>query len=214
MQVHHSVTYTLGTGCQVTRTITINVTPAPISGSTSLCIGNAATLSDATSGGSWASSNPAIVSVVSGTGFINGLAGGVSNISYSLSTGCYAMATVTVNALPGPISGLSNVCIGQNTTLTDAGFGIWSCSNTSIATIGSSSGIITGIASGTVTVTYTLGSGCSVIKPFTVNPLPAAISGSGNLCIGFTGSFSDIIPGGRAIRNGTKNIKVITYCSR
>ncbi len=190
------VTYTLGTGCQVTRSITINVTPAPISGPTSICIGNTATLTDVTTGGSWSSSNPAVVSVVSGTGFINGLAGGVSNISYAFGTGCNATASVTVNTIPPPISGLANVCVGQNTTLTDVGGGYWSCSNTSIAIIGSSSGVVTGIAAGPVTITYTLGSGCFVVKPFTVNPLPASIGGSGNICIGSAGSLTDVTPGG------------------
>lgn len=60
----------------------------------------------------------------------------------------------------GTISGSSTVCVGASTTLSDTTTGgTWSSSNTSIATIGST-GIVTGISSGTVTISYTVSNSC------------------------------------------------------
>ena len=70
-----------------------------------------------------------------------------------------ATRTVTVTAAPvaGTLSGTQNVCVGLTTTFssTQTG-GTWSSSNTAIATINSSTGVITGVAAGTATMTYTV----------------------------------------------------------
>jgi len=190
------VTYTLGTGCSVTHPITVNPSPGTISGITGLCIGSTATLSDGISGGSWSSSNPLIVSVGSSSGFITGLSVGTSIISYSLGIGCDAVVAVTVNSFPAAISGPSAICQGSGMTYTDPGSGVWTSSNISLATIGSATGILIGLLPGNDTITYTSGSGCSVKKFITINPLPASISGTGTICIGSSSPFTNSSPGG------------------
>ena len=73
-----------------------------------------------------------------------------------------------------------HVCVGQTTTLGDgAGGGLWGITPTTTATIGSSSGEVTGIAAGMAAVTYSLGSGCVKTAIVTVNGIPAAITGAG-----------------------------------
>ena len=81
---------------------------------------------------------------------------------------------VSVNPLPGVITGSLTVCAGSATNLTDgtAG-GTWSSTTTGVATI-SSSGVVTGAGAGTATISYTLGTGCAVTAIVTVNALPGA----------------------------------------
>ncbi len=40
-------------------------------------------------------------------------------IAYTLPTGCYATRTVTVNPAPPAITGVTHVCAGSTTTLSD-----------------------------------------------------------------------------------------------
>ncbi len=59
----------------------------------------------------------------------------------------------------------------------DASAGVWSSSNTAIATVDPSTGVVTGVAQGTVTITYTLNIGTctsTTTTTVTVNPNPAA----------------------------------------
>jgi hypothetical protein len=83
--------------------------------------------------------------------------------------------TVTVNATPAPITGSHTSCVGIPVTLssTPAG-GFWSSSNTAIATVGVTSGIVTGVAAGTVNITYSV-MWCYAVHTFTVYPLPCTV---------------------------------------
>ncbi len=84
---------------------------------------------------------------------------------------------------PAPISGPDTACIGTTITLADATpGGAWSSSNTSVAVV-SSGGVVAGVSTGPVTITYTT-SGCSAIKNIYVNtlPSPGTISGSYYVC--------------------------------
>ena len=189
------ISYTLPTGCLATKTIIINSAPIAIAGGSMVCIGSALALADGTSGGTWSSMNLAVGSIGS-TGVVTGLSTGTTVISYTVG-GCPAMKTVTVNTPPGPISGPAIVCISATVNAMDAGGGLWSSSNPVIATIGTSSGIISGVAAGTATITYSLGAGCTVTEMITVNPLPASITAStSNVCSGATLALSDATPGG------------------
>ncbi len=169
------ITYTIGTGCTVTTIVTINPLPAAISGSSQVCVGSTVTLSDATGGGTWSSSNP-FVAFISGTGVVTGVTAGTATITYTLNTGCIMTMVMTVNPLPSGISGASVVCPGATITLSDAaGVGTWTSSNLTVATVGAATGIVTGVAAGTANITFTLGTGCNVFKTITVNPAPASV---------------------------------------
>lgn len=187
-----TITYTLGTGCTATTIVTVNPLPGAITGTTSVCIGSTTALTDA-GGGTWSSGSTA--ASVSGVGVVTGLLVGTSTITYTLSTGCLTTRVVTVNALPGAITGTPEVCVGLTTALTDAGGGAWSTSAT-VATVGAGTGIVTGVAAGTAVITYTLGVGCATNITVTVDPLPAAITGTQNVCVGLTTSLTDATAGG------------------
>jgi uncharacterized protein YjdB len=58
----------------------------------------------------------------------------------------------------------------------DAGGGTWSSANLTIATIDMAAGIATGVSAGSVSIDYTLPSGCSSTASLLVNPVPMPIS--------------------------------------
>jgi uncharacterized protein YjdB len=186
-----AVTYTLSTGCLISTAITVNPLPSSITGTTAACAGANSTLSDVTGTGTWSSGNTAIASVGSGTGIVTGVAAGTTRITYTLGTGCFVSTPVTINPLPSAISGTASVCIGSATTLSDAGGGTWTSSNTSRASVGTSSGIVTGIVAGSATISYMLPTGCVITTPVTVNSLPAAISGTNTVCVSANTTLSD-----------------------
>jgi len=81
----------------------------------------------------------------------------------------------------GTLSGTQTICVGATTTFSSTVLGgVWSSGNAGVATINSSTGLVTGIsAGGPVTMTYTVNAGgsCSVktaTRTVTVNATPSA----------------------------------------
>ncbi len=143
--------------------------PGPIGGGTRVCIGSSITMTNIISGGTWTSSDVSLATIGSSSGVLTGIAVGTVTVTYTIPTG-FATTVVTVNAPPAPISGLTTFCIGLNTQLSDtAPNGVWSSSNPAVATVGFTTGLVTGVSLGTTTITYsdTL-TGCSVSTLFTV----------------------------------------------
>ena len=175
------------TNCYVTTTVTVNSLPAPISGPTEVCNTFNITLLSSPTTGTW-TTNTGNASAGAGTGIITGVSQGPDTVTYTLSTGCIQTYPITVNGLPAPIAGTLSVCeAGSTTTLTNDSTGTWSSSDPTKATIDLFSGEVTGVAAGSITITFTLSStGCYVTAPFTVNPLPATITGSSTVCAGLT----------------------------
>ncbi len=67
-----------------------------------------------------------------------------------------------VNPAATAITGTLTVCAGLTTQLSDGiGGGTWSSSDGSLATVGLSTGLVTGVANGTPVITYTLPTGCT-----------------------------------------------------
>ena len=195
-----NITYTVTNACGssfVLAPVTVNTTPGAISGSAVSCVGASNTLTDLPGGGTWTSTATTIATVGSSSGSVTGVAIGTTTISYTLGTGCFATLVVTVNAPPGTITGTTSVCVGANTTLIDAGGGTWTSGSTAIATIGSLTGVVTGLAPGTSLITYAIGS-CTISTTVSVNALPATITPAGAVavCIGATATFADASPGG------------------
>ena len=80
---------------------------------------------------------------------------------------------ITMTAIVEPITGTPSVYMGLTTTLasTTSG-GTWSSSNTAVATVNSSTGVVTGTGSGTATITYAVTNSCgttSVTQSVTVS---------------------------------------------
>jgi len=124
--------------------------------------------------------------------------GGSATITYTFSTGCNTAFPITVGPQPSPVSGVTVACIGATIMLSDttAG-GLWTSSNITIISVDPISGILTGgLATGTSTISYTLGSGCAATAVVTVNIGPLPVIGTLTLCIGTTTGLSDAIGGG------------------
>ena len=173
--------------------VIVSVGTLPVTGATTICTGSTSALSDASPGGTWSSSNTAIATV-SGTGVVTGVASGSANISYTAG-GCPPVGiAITVTTLGG-ITGVTTMCAGSATSLSDATpGGVWSSGNTAIATV-SGTGVVIGASAGTTVIIYKLGT-CSASATVTVSGTLAPITGSTAVCLGSTIHLSDATPGG------------------
>ena len=203
--INYSVT--IG-GCTNSISTTVNVYSLPIvsniSGKDSLCVGDNLTLTNTTNGGVWSSGNTSVASVSNGV--VNGLSVGKTNISYTVTTnGCSSSKTldITVNSYPvvPSISGGADVCVGSTIQLTNSTpLGVWSSSNTSIATI-NAFGLVTGKAGGSTIINYKVtNANCSsnVSASITVKEAlgVSAIIGTTSICIGANSQLTNGTSGG------------------
>ena len=182
-----TVTYNASNSCITTAVVTVNtlVTLPAISGATNVGHGLTITLSDATSGGVWSSSNPALGSV-DASGDVTGVGtSGTVNITYSLGygSGCTATAVkpITVHT-PAPhghggttVGGTIAVNVGAAVSIDDeTPGGVWSSSNTNVVRI--DGGLIIGIGPGAANVTHSVtnedGEITASITPVLVSELP------------------------------------------
>ena len=152
--------------------------------------------------------------ILNGTATGNSIAGTGNALDFGLQTaaGIYSIiatnassactnvmigdVTVAISALavtPAAIGGITSVCAGSITTLTEITTGgTWSSSLPSIASV-TSTGSVTGITPGIATIFYTVtnAGGCSSIAStiLTVNALPSlfSVTGGGVYCTGGTG---------------------------
>ena len=163
------------------------VSPAAITGSSSACVGSTITLTDVIAGGTWGVTGAASIA---GLGVVTGVTPGTATITYSNGCGTPATTIVTIVAPTTPITGLSSVMVGSEILLSDASLdGAWSSGDLSIATV-NSSGYVSGVAAGVVTITYT-GECGSVTTYITVTGSSAPPSG---ISLVNTNSYYDIHP--------------------
>lgn len=193
-----NISYTVTNGCgstSVTAPVTVNASPTAISGSSVSCVGATNTLTSSP-GGTWASSNTAAATIGSLTGSVLGIGVGTTTISYTLVNGCFSTRTVTVNNPPGASGGTPTVCVGGTTTLTNSGGGTWTSGSVN-ATVGSASGIVSGVTAGTAVITYSVGT-CFTTTTVTVIANPAAITppGAVGICVGANTTLANGTPGG------------------
>jgi len=190
------VTYTLATGCYITAAVTVDPLPVANTGTAEVCVNGATTLSNITPSGTWSSAAVGTATVNATTGEITGISDGIAAISYVLPTGCAAISQVTVHALPAGITGSNAVCVGTTLSLSSipAG-GTWVTSDAGIAGV-DAGGNVVGSNAGTVTITYTLSTGCYQTRLITVNPLPSAIGGADTVCVASTITLTNADAGG------------------
>ncbi|MES2591268.1 MAG: Ig-like domain-containing protein [Bacteroidota bacterium] len=203
-----NITYTVNSGCNnpfssiLALTVNPDANAGIVSGSTPLCIGAAGNFtSNGDALGSWSSTNPLVATVVAGTGVVTAVSAGTADITYTVN-GCNgpdaAFLTLTVNpdVIAGIVSGTSPLCITATANYTSTGDvgGTWSSTNPLVATV-SLTGVVTAVAAGTTSITYTV-SGCngplSAFQALTVDPNATAgvISGTSPLCIGASDPYS------------------------
>lgn len=166
-----------------------------ISGSSTLCVGSTTTYAGTPTGGIWTTSSPAIATIGAITGVATGVSAGMATITYTLPTSASAVFVVSVSA-PGTITGATSLCAGSTTTLTGSpAGGTWSSSMPSFGTI-SAAGVLTGIAHGITTITYTLPTGCISTRLDSVYAVPAPITGSAWVCMPTTTTLTSTTVGG------------------
>jgi uncharacterized repeat protein (TIGR01451 family) len=168
-----------------TQTVSTGLAPGAISGPSSVCVGSTITLNNSLLGGSW-STGSSSAAVDPAIGAITGLTPGTAMITYSAGTCGDVYTTIFVNPLPAAITGAAVVCAGSATATlsnTTPG-GTWTSNNTSIAVIGSLSGILSGSVAGMATISYTLPTGCTSIAVATVNTMPSISGMATGVCSG------------------------------
>lgn len=188
--------------------LTVNALPVAgsISGAGRVCMGNSISLTPSISGGTWSSSSIAIATVDAG-GNVFGVAPGWDTITYTVSSASCGDAVTThlvrvdEPVSSSPIIGSTNVCVGASISLSNAaGVGVWSASNDN-ATIGITSGMLSGNTAGRDTITYAFSNACGSFSVSTVitieTPLSAGtISGPDYVCVGSPAVFTATSPDG------------------
>ncbi len=200
------ITYATSCGAAATATVTSIAGPPAISGPQIMCSGGVAiTLTDATTGGVWSSSVPSVASLTTtGPNSVLATSGtvapgtiGTTVIAYTTVCGTPASFTLTVTPQPSPtIVGTTTICQNTSTTLSDFSGGTWSSSAPTIATIGSNTGVVTGLLGGTSFVSYDNGCGVPAQIPVTVTAIPPAITGPVAVCTGSFITLSNTLAGG------------------
>ena len=205
--ISYSVTNSCGT-VVATSPVTVGTgSLGAISGTTSICELTTSTLTNATTGGNWSSSNTSVATIGASDGLLTGVSAGTATIVYSASISCGLASVSTVARISpladaGTISGTTNICSGSFAMLTSSvSGGLWSSSNATIATVGSSSAIVTGIAAGVATISYTVVNSCSsstAFFPVTIgaSAVIGAITGGNAVCGGAHLTLSDTTSGG------------------
>jgi|GEM_PF-992377 len=118
-------------------------------------------------------------------------AAGTYTVHLTNAAGCDSAATLvlTVNSAPAvsPINGASSVITGKTITLTDAtAGGQWGSLSTRTATI-DNNGVVTGVALGTDTITYSFSNSCGITEvKYAVYVNKPATDSCNNLTAGFT----------------------------
>ncbi len=203
------ISYTLGSGCVASWVMTVNPL-APIVGRDSVCLGSARWLTNIVGGGVWTSSVPAVATILPDSGKVTGLLAGITNITYTLPTGCMSWTRFTVINYPNSITGTKKACPGTTTTLFNTpGGGVWTSSNPGIATVNPGTGVVTGVFADTVDIIYTIQPGCAVQTRVTINPLPAPITGVNVMCPNTNDSMHDVTPDGRWSSSTTPIVTIV-----
>ncbi len=182
----------------------VTVHPArPISGINSVTFGGSFTLSNEIGGGSWATATPWTTGVGASTGVVKGISAGTSVITYTTGAGCTSTHTVLV------LSG-AHACVGQTITISDGGTGgTWTSGAGSIATVGLTTGIVTGVAAGNVVITHRPAAGGIITTTVTVHPLAATVSTASAVCQGQSLVLTNSTAGGGTWYSGNTSTAVM-----
>ena len=104
-------------------------------------------------------------------------------------------------AVIGNITGPDSICKGSSVSYTDTSAGgIWFSADATVATVGSTTGLVTAVAAGITVISYTRTGVCSTpdvaIRTVAVVVPPSVVSGIGSLCAPTTITLTDSVDGG------------------
>ncbi len=177
----YEVTNGCGTAAAVTA-VTVNPLPvaASITGPSGLCLGSVDTLTDATAGGAWYSSDPT-TALLDTNGYVTGPGEGTATIYYVVTNSCgtdTASEAISVDIPVQPILGATEVCPFSTIILLDAiTGGTWGSSDYLVAPV--LGGIVLGLTSGTATITYSVTNACGTTEAsLNVTVLSSSVCGS------------------------------------
>jgi hypothetical protein len=208
-------------GCIALKAITVNAAPA-ITGNCLLCKNLTTSLSCAAAG-TWTSNHPEIASINS-SGVVFGVVPGTAIISYTISEGCKIGRMATVDTVTYPLQtspvytpALHDICIGSVLQMhpVPGANGTWVSSNASVASVTtavspSPDGVVTALATGTTTITYTGPNGCRVYYNYTVHTMPVITSSPVTVCkYAFAGPFTGSPTGGEWFATTTSSAPIL-----
>jgi len=195
-------------GSVVTKPVIItNVNSATITGIAFVKKGFTTTLTSNLPNGTWTSTTPSIATITN-EGLVTGMGAGRTTITYTYLSagGCYATTTIdflVTDPCTGVLNNISQICNGSTPTFTSTVTGgIWSSSNTSVATIDASTGLLTALTPGNTDITYTVNGsgGCAnsvatkLIRVYTTQV--GTLSGNWSVDVNDVTSFTSSISGG------------------
>jgi len=212
-------TFTNGTTlCQSLESPPIFVDPTPVVllPNTDLCLEDVMTASSTLNTGSWSSSDNAVATINPFTGEITPVMPGPVTFTYTTFGGCSATTpNLTINQSPDAVfDGPNEVCVDDNITVSSTATGTWVSVDQSIATIGNTSGLVTGVSAGTTQLVFSeTATGC-LSDTLTVTVIAAAdvgFDGPDELCIGeMTTLSSDGVVGTWSVVGGGSDIATVT----
>ena len=192
----------------------VNLFPvvSAITGSASaVCVGSTVMLMNATSGGSWSSSDTAIATI-DAAGAVTLRTNGMVTFQYAVANGCGTRSatfplTVDTVLVHETLTAGSAICVGSlMRIITIRPGGTWSSSNGSVSV--ASTGWVTGIRHGIDTVTYIYTNGCGTDTSMhyinvDTSIIAGTVSGPNNVCYGSSVMFTSSLSGGTWLSSNT-----------
>ena len=183
------------------------------SGNMPVCAGSVLTLSSNEAAGVWSNVNHSI-DTVDNAGNVYGKAQGFDTVKYTITNTCGVISSSVVVEVDTfvtnlPITGPSATCVGNYINLMNAnviGTGTWSGSNASASI--SATGVVSGIAYGPATFTYSFANACnSIDTTYTVQVdtvlAHGTISGPKQVCVGSWINLTATAPDGIWLTNNS-----------
>ncbi|MBK9256229.1 MAG: Ig-like domain-containing protein [Saprospiraceae bacterium] len=185
-------TFTQSSGCISNPTTAVTVNSKPIvflTGDPEICIGTTTSFLPNV-GGTWMSSDT-IIAVINNSGIVTGRSAGSATFTFiQTSGGCVSMPSGNIIVRPKPVAsvlGPQVICAGTTTTLSPNSEGVWTSSNSSVATV-SNAGVVFGVSQGEVSFNFRSNETQCLSDPssaITVNSRPnISFSGPTSICVG------------------------------
>ena len=200
---------TAGNDTSNAATLTVDIPSAgTITGPDAVCIGSHISFTSSVAGGVWSNVFHTL-DTITAAGIDTGRSAGMDTIKYAVTNTCGTTTSwklLRVDNYPSalPITGPTAVCVANHITLNNAnllGTWTWSSNNTALATIGSNSGVVTGVAGGFDIISYSFTNACStVVSTTTVHIettlLSGTITGASSVCNGSWITLNNSVSGG------------------